>query len=82
MGTIAELVKKAANLGKLAKKDKPDEIVGDISLEKLKEMAKSVDIPGNTEEAKLKQIIGSCISYKITIDGKDPREFRNFKPQN
>ncbi|MCK4429176.1 MAG: hypothetical protein KAU95_02280 [Candidatus Aenigmarchaeota archaeon] len=79
MGLIAELVKKGANLGKLAKKDKPAEIVGDISLEKLKEMAKSVDIPGNNDEAKLSQIIGSCVSYKITIDGKDPREFKKIK---
>ena len=78
MVTVAELVKKAANLEKLGKKDKPNEIVGDISFEKIKEIAKNKEIPGNSEEAKIRQIIGSCISYKITIDRKDPREFRNY----
>ncbi len=79
MGTIAALVKKAANLEKLAKKEKQEEIVGDISLEKIKEIAKNREIPGNSANAKIRQIIGSCISYKITIDGKDPREFKNYQ---
>ena len=78
METIAELVKKNMNLEKLSKKEKQEEIVGDISLEKIKEIAKNRQIPGNSEDAKIRQIIGSCISYKITIDGKDPREFKNY----
>jgi len=78
MATISEIIKKELNLEKLADKEKKDKWVGDISLEKIKEIAKKVDIPGNTEEAKIRQIIGSCISYRITINGKDPREFKNF----
>jgi ribosomal protein L11 len=78
MGTTAEFVKKIINLEKLAKKEKPEEIVGDIPLEKIKEIAKNKEIPGNSEDAKIRQIIGSCVSYKITIDGKDPREFKNY----
>jgi len=78
MATISEIIKKELNLEKLADKEKKDKWVGDISLEKIKEIAKKVDIPGNTEKAKIRQIIGSCISYRITINGKDPREFKNF----
>jgi len=78
MATISEIIKKELNLEKLADKEKKDKWVGDISLEKIKEIARKVDIPGNTEEAKIRQIIGSCISYRITINGKDPREFKNF----
>ncbi|MCD6274958.1 MAG: hypothetical protein J7J15_02960 [Candidatus Aenigmarchaeota archaeon] len=78
METVAELVKKAANLEKLAKKEKPTDIVGDVPLEKLKEIVRNKEIPGDSEEAKIRQIIGSCVSYRITIDGKDPREFRNY----
>lgn len=78
METIAELVKKNMNLEKLSKKEKQEEIVGDISFEKIKDIAKNRQLPGNSEDAKIRQIIGSCISYKITIDGKDPREFKNY----
>ena len=77
MTTVAELIKKECNLEKLSDKEKPD-FVGDISIEKIKEIAKNKEILGNSEEAKIRQIIGSCISYRITIDGKDPREFKNF----
>jgi len=78
MATIAELIKKAGNFAKLSSKDKKEEFIGDISMEKIKEMAKNIDIPGNSEEAKIRQIIGSCVSYKITIDGKDPRELTQY----
>lgn len=78
MGKVTDQVKKATSLEKLSNKEKPAEFIGDISLEKVKEMAKNLDIPGNNEEAKIRQIIGSCISFRITINGKDPREFRNY----
>jgi len=78
MPTVAEIIKKELGIEKLANKDKKDEWVGNISLEKIKEIARNKELSGNTEEAKIRQIIGSCISYKITIDGKDPREFKNF----
>ncbi len=78
MATISDLIKKAGNFAKLSSKEKKDEIIGDISMEKIKEMAKTLEIPGNTEEAKIRQIIGSCVSYKITIDGKNPRELAQY----
>jgi large subunit ribosomal protein L11 len=82
MPSVAEIIKKEIGVEKLSNKDKKDEWVGDISMEKIKEIAKNKDILGNTEEAKIRQIIGSCISYRITIDGKDPREFKDFGKEN
>ncbi|RLJ00575.1 MAG: hypothetical protein DRP06_01845 [Candidatus Aenigmatarchaeota archaeon] len=78
MATISELIKKAGNFAKLSSKDKKEEVMGDISMEKIKEMAKNREIPGNTVEARIRQIIGSCVSYRITIDGKDPRELTQY----
>ncbi|OYT43223.1 MAG: hypothetical protein B6U88_01630 [Candidatus Aenigmarchaeota archaeon ex4484_56] len=77
MATTSELIKKLGNFKKLSNKD--NKIVGDISLEKIKEIAKEKNLTGNSENAKIRQIIGSCISYKITIDGKDPREFKTLE---
>ena len=78
MAKISEIIKKELNLKKLENKDKKADMVGDISLDKIKELAKNSKIPGNTEDAKIRQIIGSCVSYKITIDGKNPKEFKSY----
>jgi ribosomal protein L11 len=78
MAKVAELVKKEARVSALAIKDKPTEVVGNISFEAVKKIAKAVKMAGNTEEAKIRQIVGSCVSYKITIDGKSPKEFAHF----
>lgn len=78
MTTVAEQIRKETGLKKLSDKEKKEEWVGDISMEKIKEIAKNKELSGNTEEAKIRQVIGSCISYKITIDSKDPREFKNY----
>lgn len=78
MGKVTDLFKKATGKEKLSNKEKPDEFVGDISMDKVKEMAKSMDLPGNSEEAKIRQVIGSCISFRIKVDGKDPREYKNY----
>ncbi len=78
MVIVAEQVRKETGLKKLTDKDKKGWL-GDISLEKIKEIAKNKDIPSDSEEAKIRQIIGSCVSYQITIDGKDPREFKDYQ---
>jgi ribosomal protein L11 len=78
MAKVSELIKKEAKIDKLAKKEDPKLRVGNISFDKVKEIAKTKKIPGNTPEAKIRQVVGSCISYRITIDGKDPKEFRHF----
>ena len=78
MTKVAEFIKKEAKVEKLTNKEKLDLTVGDISLEKIKEFAKSREMPGKDENAKIRQIIGACVSYKVTIDGKDPRELKNY----
>ncbi|MBN2094716.1 MAG: hypothetical protein JW727_01590 [Candidatus Aenigmarchaeota archaeon] len=78
MATVSELVKKEAKLQKLASKETPQNIMGNIPFEKIKEIAKNREMPGNTLEAKIRQIVGTCMSYRITIDGKDPREFKHY----
>ena len=81
MDTTAGQIRKETGLKKLTDKDKK-EWLGDISLEKIKEIARNKKFSGNSEEAKIRQIIGSCVSYQITIDGRDPRELKNYGKSN
>ncbi len=52
------------------------EIVGDLSLEKIKEIAKSksASIYGRNDGSRVNQVLGTCKSMGVTCDGKDPRE--------
>ena len=51
------------------------EIVGNITLEQIKKVAKSKDatIYGNDLGAKVSQILGTCKSIGVTCEGEDPR---------
>ena len=73
---ISELVKKVTKLDKLSSKEDSSKIVGDISMEDIKRIAelKKDELLGRDEKTRIKQVIGAISSYKITIDGKDPRE--------
>ncbi len=35
--------------------------------------AKGADLQGNGPEQRVNQVIGTCVSMGITVDGKDPR---------
>ncbi len=50
--------------------------VADISIKEAKEVAemKSDDLLGNTLKSKVKEVIGTCVSMGITVEGKPPRE--------
>lgn len=52
------------------------EIVGNITMEKVKAIAKSKEgkLYGNTNGSRVNQILGTCKSMGITCDGEDPRE--------
>jgi large subunit ribosomal protein L11 len=70
----------AALLLKEAKKEKGSgkpktEIVGDVSLDAVRRIAdaKGDDLHGRTEEEKANQVLGTCVSLGLTVDGKDPR---------
>jgi len=73
---ISELVKKVTKLDKLSSKEDSSKIVGDISMEDIKRIAelKKDELLGRDEKTRIKQVIGAISSYKITIDGKDPRD--------
>jgi len=52
------------------------EVVGNITLEQLKSIAKAKEysIYGNTAKERINQILGTCKSMGITCEGMDPRE--------
>ena len=70
----------AALLLKEAKKEKGSgkpktETVGDVSLDAVRRIAeaKGEDLHGRTAEEQANQVIGTCVSLGLTVDGQDPR---------
>jgi large subunit ribosomal protein L11 len=53
-----------------------EEVAGNITLEQVKKIAKAKDMSmyGNTFEAKVKQVIGTCKSMNITVEGIGARD--------
>jgi len=71
----------AALLLKEAKKEKGSgkpkgEVIGDVSLDAVKRIAEATgeDLQGRSVEEKMNQVIGTCTSLGLTVDGTDPRE--------
>lgn len=56
---------------------KKEEVAGNITLEQLKKVAKAKEasLYGGTTADKVKQIIGTCKSMNITVEGMDAKEF-------
>jgi large subunit ribosomal protein L11 len=52
------------------------EIVGNITIEQLKKIAKSKEsvLYGKSEVERVKQVIGTCNSIGVTVEGKSPKE--------
>ncbi|MEM0356280.1 MAG: 50S ribosomal protein L11 [Candidatus Anstonellales archaeon] len=69
-----ELIKKEAGVEKGA--GKHDTPVGNISMQKLIELAKSSIDKSNTNSVKnrVKELVGTCLSMGITVDGKNPKD--------
>jgi large subunit ribosomal protein L11 len=70
----------AALLLKEAKKEKGSgkpktETVGDVTLDAVRRIAeaKGEDLHGRTKEEQANQVIGTCVSLGLTVDGQDPR---------
>ena len=53
-----------------------DEVVGNLTLEQVKKIAKAKEasIYGKTMEAKMKQVLGTCKSMGVKCENEDPRE--------
>ena len=71
---VAALLLKEAGKEKGSGKPK-SEVVGDVSLDAVKRIAeaKGNDMHGRTLEEKMNQVIGTCVSIGLTVDGEDPR---------
>jgi large subunit ribosomal protein L11 len=70
----------AALLLKEAKKEKGSgkpktEPIGDVSLAAVRRIAeaKGDELEGRTDEERANQVLGTCVSLGITVDGQDPR---------
>jgi len=71
---VAALLLKEAGKEKGSGKPKT-EVVGDVKLDAVKRIAeaKGEDLFGRTIEEKMNQVIGTCVSLGLTVDGEDPR---------
>ncbi|RLG21228.1 50S ribosomal protein L11 [Candidatus Micrarchaeota archaeon] len=69
------LIKKELGIEKGSGKAK-DEKVGDISIDELIKISfmKKDALHGKSARARLKEVIGTCVTMGILVDGKDPRE--------
>lgn len=69
-----ELIKKEVKIEKGASKH--DSPVANIELKKLIEIAKSSIDKSNSKsvKARVKELIGTCLSMGVNIDGKNPKE--------
>jgi large subunit ribosomal protein L11 len=71
---VAALLLKEAGTEKGSGKSK-GEVLGDVSLEAVTRIAeaKGEDLFGRSVEEKINQVIGTCTSMGLTVDGQDPR---------
>jgi large subunit ribosomal protein L11 len=63
-------------VGKESGSGKPNtDMVGNVSLDSVRTIAeaKGADLFGRSIEEKMNQVIGTCVSLGITVDGQDPR---------
>ncbi len=73
---VSSLLKKELKKEKLAtvNEDKTRNLAGDLTFETIVKIAQSKgSITGNTMKAKVKQVLGTCVSGGVTVDGKDPK---------
>jgi large subunit ribosomal protein L11 len=73
----AALIKKEIGLEK-AQTDSTTDYTGDISLEQLKEVAKKKreGMLASSLKAAINELIGTCVSMRLKIEGKDAKEIQ------
>jgi len=67
---VSTMIKKELNLQKLSK-TAGSETVGNLLFDQIVKIAKSKELNGRNG---VKQIVGTCLSAGITIEGKNPKE--------
>jgi large subunit ribosomal protein L11 len=57
-----------------------DEKIGDLSLDQLRTIVetKGVSLLGKNKNAAAKEVLGTCLSMGVTVDGKSPREVQRL----
>ncbi len=73
----AALIKKELGIEK-AQTDSTTDYTGDISIEQIKEIAqkKKEEMLANSLKSAVKEVIGSCCSMRVRIEGKDAKEMQ------
>ncbi len=71
---VAALLLKEAQKEKGSGKPK-SEVIGDVSIAAVRRIAeaKGDDLEGRSDEERANQVIGTCVSLGLTVDGQDPR---------
>lgn len=73
---VSSMLKRELKKEKLAtvNEDKTRNPAGDLPFETIVKIAGSKgSITGKTAAAKVKQVLGTCVSCGVTVDGKDPK---------
>ncbi|MEM7826844.1 MAG: 50S ribosomal protein L11 [Candidatus Aenigmatarchaeota archaeon] len=75
---VSQLIKKELGVERLAGLGKDEsgrsaEKVGNLSLEQVIKIAKNKKMLGDLK-ARVKQVLGTCLSCGVTVENKDPRE--------
>ena len=72
---VSAMIKKEMKVQKLASiKEGKKTLPGDISFEAIKKIAGSKDSISGNKKARIKQVLGTCLSGGVTVDGKSPKE--------
>jgi large subunit ribosomal protein L11 len=73
----AALIKKEIGLEK-AQTDSTTDYTGEISMEQLREVAKKKreGILASSLKAAVKELVGTCVSMRLKVEGKDPKEIQ------
>jgi len=71
----SSLLKKEANI-EIAKRTKPDEIVGNITMEQVIKVAKMKmkDLNTNDLKSAVKMVLGTALSLGLTVNNRNPKE--------
>lgn len=72
---VSALVKKELGIEKAAQTP-GEEIVGDLTMDQVRKVAKikMENMLSYNEEAAMKEVLGTCVSMGVTIEGKSPKE--------
>jgi large subunit ribosomal protein L11 len=71
----SSLLKREANI-EIAKRTKPDEVVGNVTMEQIIKVAKMKmkDLNTNNLKSAVKMVLGTALSLGLTVNNRNPKE--------